>query len=194
MNKILFAVFVCLIFSCNPEKALMRKEDRALGIVEGSVRVFPIAGATWLKIHPCIVTQPRPDSIVTRIDTIIQKNQVYVPYKITEFKHRVIDTIVDNISIYADSNGIVVKNMNEAVVKTNTIYKTIVDQTLVNNQADTINSLRVQKENLTGQITANDIANKEQHDSDRKEKAKWIWLFVGLAVVSVASHIIRSYV
>lgn len=181
-----------MFFSCNPEKALIRKENKALGIVEGSRRVFPIAGADWLTIHPCVITTPRPDSIVTRIDTILKEKKIFVPFKTTEYRARMIDTIVDNVSIYADSNGIVIKNLNDAIIKTNTVYKTIVDQTLVNMQRDTINSLREQKANLLGQVGAKDAAYKEQASSQKKDNRFWIFMFISAVVAGVASHFIRS--
>lgn len=203
IKRLLFGLFVLLIImlaflcisGCNPEKALIRKEDKAFGTVLGSVRIFPKVGAAWLAIHPCVITSPQPDSVTTKHNTItLTSKPVLIPFKVTEYKNRVLDTIIDGVSVYADSNGLVVKNMNEAVITTKTIYKTIVDQTLVDNQRDSINSLHEQQKQLQGYYQATSEKDKDALGAAKKERDKNFWLIIAALGLGVLSHVIRSYI
>lgn len=177
---VLFMLFLAV--SCNPEKALIRKEDKAFGVVVGSDRVFPKVAARWLEIHPCVITAiNRTPTIITKIDTLIQEKKTFVPVKITEYKTRTLDTIIDNVSVYIDSNGIAVKNMNEVITHTKIIRDTLVDQTLVDNQRDTINSLRISQSGLSGQIIV-----KDKNISDQTSRGNKILAYaIGLGLLSL---------
>ncbi len=186
----LIAFMLFLFFcGCNPEKALIRKEDKAFGVVVGSDRVFPKAGARWLQIHPCVITTPKPDVIITKIDTILQEKKIFIPVKITEYKNRVLDTIIEGISVYADSNGLVVKNLNGVITKTNTVTKTVIDQTLADNQRDTINSLRIAQGTLQGQIIEKDKYGEQQKARGNKLLA---WA-IGLGILALIFLIVIIY-
>lgn len=175
---LLLSFIFILLNSCNPAKQLQRKEDKSLGIVLGSQRVFPQAGAAWLAIHPCITTNPKPDSIITKIDTLLQEKKVFIPVKSIQYKNKVIDTIIDNISVYSDSTGIFLKNLNPSTNTTKTIIKTIVDQTRVDNLTDSLNASSRTIAAQQGQITELRGIISDQ----RKEDNKKTWLLIAASV------------
>lgn len=189
VSFVILAAGAAILFSrCNPERALQRKEDKALGVVQGSLRVFPKAGAAWLDIHPCL-TPIIKDSTVTKHDTITTEKKVFIPFVTTKYKAVLVDTIIDGISVYADSIGITVKNLNKKEVTTNTVYQTKVDQTRVNNLTDSLNSVYQQFQFKQGQLQQlNDVSNEKGKKIDKL----WFWI-IAISVASVLSHVLRSY-
>jgi len=177
-----------LLFSCNPEKRAIRSQDKAYGITVSTPRTFSQAGALWLNIHPCVVTTK--DSIVTKHDTLITEKKLFIPFKVTEYKTKQLDTIIDNVSIYIDSNGITVKNLNEVQVKTEVHYQTKVDETKVKLLTDTLNFRTNQLSFKQGQLDSTTEASKAK---DKKIDKLWFWLIL-LSVASVLSHVARSYI
>ncbi len=186
----IFILIVCLFLSsCNVEKRAIRKQDKAYGITVSTPRTFSQAGALWLNIHPCLVTVIK-DSIVTKHDTLITEKKLFIPFKVTEYKTKQLDTIIDNVSIYIDSNGITVKNLNEVQVKTEVHYQTKVDETKVKLLTDTLNFRTNQLSFKQGQLDSTTEASKAK---DKKIDKLWFWLIL-LSVASVLSHVARSYI
>lgn len=187
---LMVAFLVSMLFNgCNTEKYAIRKQDKAFGITVSTPRTFAQAAAIWLEIHPCL-TPIIKDSTVTKHDTITTEKKVFIPYINTQYKTKVVDTIIDGISVYVDSTGITVKNLNQKEVETKTIYQTKVDQTLVNLQKDTINSLRVQsgvKDGITQELRTS-LSNQ------KKETNKWLWYFIASLAFMVVSHVARTYI
>ncbi len=186
---VLLAALLIWLSSCNVEKRAIRKQDKAYGITVSTPRTFSQAGALWLNIHPCLVTVIK-DSIVTQHDTLITEKKLFIPFKVTEYQTKQLDTIIDNVSIYIDSNGITVKNLNEVQVKTEVHYQTKVDETKVKLLTDTLNSRTNQLSFKQGQLDSVTEASKAK---DKKIDKLWFWLIL-LSVASVLSHIARSYI
>ena len=190
---LIFAAMLCIISfcACNPQKALTRKENKAIGIVKGSERAFPIVGQSWLDIHPCLVPTIHDTIINTKTDTVKTIKTVLIPS--ISYKNKTLDTIVDNISIYADSTGITVKNLNEAITKTITKEVTKVDQTALNAANIKIQSL--QQDTSGYKATINEVRS-QLADSNKKADTRlmWMWLEGGIfLIILVVSHIVRSY-
>jgi len=178
-----------LFFSCNPAQRLIRKEDKAYGITVSTPRTFSQAGALWLQIHPCVVLTK--DSIVTKHDTItVPSTPKLIPFKVTEYKTKTLDTIIDNVSLYIDSNGITVKNLNEKEVTTHTIYQTKIDQTRVDNLIDSLNQSKRESTTKDGIIQT----LREQLSETKKHNTNLWWLIVAISVTAVLSHVLRSYI
>ena len=158
-----------LLSGCNAEKAAIRKQDRAFGITISTPRTFAQAAAIWLKINPCL-TPIIKDSTVIKHDTITTEKKVFIPYINTQYKTKVIDTIIDGISVYVDSTGITVKNLNQKEVYTKTIYQTKVDQTRVNNLTDSLNDLAQRYQFKQGQLQSlNDTSNAKNKTIEKKD-------------------------
>jgi hypothetical protein len=183
---ILFVLFMCFLLSCNSEKALIRKQDKAYGITVSTPRTFAQAAATWLAIHPCI-TPIIKDSTIIKHDTITTEKKVFIP--VLKYKSTTLDTIVDGISIYADSMGITVKNLEEKEVTTKTIYQTKVDQTRVNNLTDTLNAAKLVSATKDGII---ETLRTNVSDNRSENKHLW-WYLVAAGVILILSHVLRSY-
>ena len=183
-------VFIMSMFlsSCNVEKRAIRKQDKAYGITVSTPRTFAQAGANWLAIHPCI-TPIIKDSIIFHTDTLVAEKKVFIPIKTIQFKEKILDTIIDNISIYADSTGITVKNLQESITNTKTIIQTKVDQTRVNNLTDSLNS-----EKRTSATKDGIIQTINENNSGLKGDNKHLWWYlVAAGAILILSHVIRSY-
>jgi hypothetical protein len=183
-----FFIMSMFLSGCNAEKRAVRKQDKAYGITVSTPRTFAQAGANWLAIHPCI-TPIIKDSIIFHTDTLVAEKKVFIPIKTIQFKEKILDTIIDNISIYADSLGITVKNLQEAITNTKTIIQTKVDQTRVNNLTDSLNSEKRTSATKDGIIQT----ISENNSGLKKSNTNLWWLVVAISVAGVLSHVIRSY-
>lgn len=189
VSLIIFCVAM-FFASCNPQAKLIRQQDKAYGITVSTPRTFAQAGALWVSINPCL-TPIIKDSIATKHDTITTEKKVFIPLQITQYKTRKLDTIVDGVSIYIDSLGISIKNLNEKEVTTKTVYQTKIDETRVNNLTDSVNSLKQQLSFKQGQLESLSDTSQEQ----KKSIEKWLIFFIISAVVNLVLLIlwIKSY-
>lgn len=165
-------LFFC--FGCNTAKQIERREDKSLGIVQGSPRVFPKAGQAWLDIHPCLIDSKTIHDTITNRDTVKIEKKIFIPQML--FKNQVIDTIMEGISIYADSTGITVKNLNEVVTNTRTVTVKQIDQTRVNNLTDSIHSKEKELAFHAGQNEILQASIKQQGQTITK-----LWIAMAIA-------------
>lgn len=186
MKKAITILLLAIIaFSCNPTKRLERKEEKAWDVFYTSPRLLDRATPLVLAIHPCISEIVRSDTsflYVTDTVTVTKK----IPYTV----HKTIDTLIDNISVYADSTGIYVKYLGITKTITKTIRDTVIDKSALDRAIDSLNNYKVKEGAYLGQITQ----LGKQLDSETKERNKWMYWFWGLLAAVVSVNIILLYV
>ena len=174
---ILAALLVALLLylcGCTSE---IKKGQKAVARVNADANLQNQVAAKYLEHTPCL-TPIVKDSIVTKHDTITTEKKVLIPVKLTEYKTKTLDTIIDGISVYVDSTGITVKNLNQKEVYTKTIYQTKVDQTRVNNLTDSLNAAYQQLEFKKGQLQS--LSDTSNAKSKTIEKQGWIIVLLGV--------------
>ena len=181
---ILLLLIIYLLNSCNPAKQLQRKEDKSLGIVLGSQRVFPKAGAAWLAIHPCVITTTKSDTgkiIIKEVPVTLPP--VKIPFPVYKWKQFSFDTLINGLSVYIDSNGIVISGEYICKEKTIPIKETQRDDTRVDNLTDSINQSKRENATQKGQILELQTNNSES----KKEANKKNWYFIVASVIAAIS-------
>ena len=181
---ILLLLIIYLLNSCNPAKQLQRKEDKSLGIVLGSQRVFPKAGAAWLAIHPCVITTTKSDTgkiIIKEVPVTLPP--VKIPFPVYKWKQFSFDTLINGLSVYIDSNGIVISGEYICKEKTIPIKETQRDDTRVDNLTDSINQSKRENATQKGQILELQTNNSES----KKEANKKNWYFIIASVIAAIS-------
>jgi len=166
--------------ACNSEKRLARKESKAWDIYSTSPRLVQKSVPLVAALYPCIVKEEvvRTDTSFLYItDTLVNK----IPYAV--YKDKVLDTIIDNISILADSTGISVKYLGKDKVITKTIEKVKIDQSELNRLTDSLNKYKVIEAGLNGKYL-----QLEKHTNEViSDKTKWqtyFWILV--AAIGIA--------
>lgn len=182
-------IFIMSMLACSPEKRAIRQQDKAYGITISTPRTFQQAAKLWLDIHPCL-TPIIKDSTIIKHDTITTVKKIFIPSQNEQYKIKTLDTIIDGISVFADSTGITVKNLNQKEVETRTVYQTKIDQTRVNNLTDSLNSALLQLATEKGIVSEIRTNLSDQ----KKDTNKWKWYFYGSVFLSIISHILRSYI
>lgn len=176
---LLLSFIFILLNSCNPAKQLQRKEDKSLGIVLGSQRVFPKAGAAWLAIHPCVITTTKSDTgkiIIKEVPVTLPP--VKIPFPVYKWKQFSFDTLINGLSVYIDSNGIVISGEYICKEKTIPIKETQRDDTRVNNLTDSLNASLRTIASQQGQITELRGIISDQRKADNKKT----WLLIAASV------------
>ena len=150
MKKAIIAVMLILVFGCNPTKRLQRKQEKAWDIFVTNPTLIKRAVPIVSSLYPCINEVVRSDTnTVYVVDTFKVENKI--PYNV--YKDKILDTLIDNISIFADSTGIAVKYLGKKEKTVITIIDTVLDKAALNRANDTINVYKVKEGNYVGQIT-----------------------------------------
>jgi predicted RNA-binding protein with PUA domain len=188
MNKlILIAVIITL--GCNTTKKAAKKGEKAWKVYSTSPALIKRSVPLVSALYPCIVKNEivRNDTTFLYVkDTIIEK----IPYAI--YKDKVLDTIVGEISILADSMGITVKYLGKEKIITKTKETIKIDQSEVNRLNDTLNVKEVAIANANGK---NDQLLKELKEIE-SSKGKWVtyfWLLLFLVLILVGSSFISKF-
>lgn len=173
-------ILIMIFMACNSEKRLARKESKAWDIYSTSPRLVQKSVPLVAALYPCIVKEEvvRTDTSFLYItDTLVNK----IPYAV--YKDKVLDTIIDNISILADSTGISVKYLGKDKVITKTIEKVKIDQSELNRLTDSLNKYKVIEAGLNGKYL-----QLEKHTNEViSDKTKWqtyFWILV--AAIGIA--------
>ena len=179
MKKALFILIVILV-GCNAEKKAARKDEAAWDRYSSSPKLIQRSVPLVSALFPCIVKEEivRTDTSFLYItDTLVKK----IPYAV--YKDKVLDTIINNISIFQDSTGISVKYLGKDKVITKTIEKVKIDQSEANRLTDSLNKYRVIEAGLNGKYL-----QLEKHTNEvLSDKTKWqtyFWLLV--AAIGIA--------
>jgi hypothetical protein len=150
MKKAIIALMLILVFGCNPTKRLERKQEKSWDIFVTNPTLIKRAVPIVSSLYPCINEVVRSDTnTVYVVDTFKVENKI--PYNV--YKDKILDTLIDNISIFADSTGIAVKYLGKKEKTVITIKDTVLDKAALNRANDTINVYKVKEGNYVGQIT-----------------------------------------
>lgn len=175
-------LLVSLLSSCNPQKSLQRKDTVAVNRVNAKAELQDIVAAEYLKRKPCVATIIKDTTYLIQNDTTFVEKKIYIPIS----KTKIIDTLIDGISVYADSNGITVKNLNETRVITKYKLQVKIDQSRVDRLLDSLYKkdkenayLYGQKEQLTQKVS-----------EYKKDGAKMMWFFIFSTAISIVLLII----
>jgi hypothetical protein len=183
--KLLVVIILFLIgailHGCSPEKRAARLDKKSLDRVVTNPVLLNDAANAYLQVHPCLETVTI-DSVVIKHDTLPAK-VIKIPYPVTQFKTKIIDTLIDGISVYADSTGIVVKNLNGVVTDSVIKYITKVDQSLVNRLMDSL----VEKGKLITYYQGKYEELQDQKNELSKENTKLHLIIIGLSVILILS-------
>lgn len=185
---ILLLAVGALLKGCSPEKRQQRLNNKAFERVVTNKSLLYSAGSIYQDLVPCLVTTIKKDSIITKHDTTISEKKVFIPR--VSFKNRVIDTVIDNVSIFVNDSIISVKCLEGEKTITKTITKVIVDESLVNRLKDSLNKSRIETSYHKGR---EESISEQQAGSLRKIDQLWIAIIV-LSLVLVLSHVVRSYI
>jgi hypothetical protein len=101
----------------------------------------------------------------------------------------VLDTIINDISIFQDSTTIVLKYLGSVKIQTNTIFKTIKDESELNRYKDTLNVFKVKEGQYVGQI-------KQLQDDVKvanENKDAWLRNFWILLVSTISIQMLLLY-
>ena len=192
-NKLILFVLlsICWIVSCNTIKQEQRKDDAAIDRATSKLPNLERVAEIVRKRFPCVTTETFRDTgkiIINEVKT--QLPPVKIPFAVYKWKQISFDTIINGLSIYVDSNGIVISGSYICKEKTIPITTTIKDDELVGRQKDTINSLRIQKAAKDGVISEIRTNLSDQ----KKESNKWKWYFWLSIAGLIISHVLRSYI
>lgn len=179
MKKALFILIIILV-GCNAEKKAARQDEKAWNRYSTSPKLIQRSVPLVSALFPCIVKEEivRTDTSFLYItDTLVKK----IPYAV--YKDKVLDTIINNISIFQDSTGISVKYLGKDKVITKTIEKVKIDQSEANRLTDSLNKYRVIEAGLNGKYL-----QLEKHTNEvLSDKTKWqtyFWILV--AAIGIA--------
>jgi len=182
-----YLIVFILILSCNPQKRIARQDEKAINYVSAKKPLLDRLTPIVLAIHPCVTEVVRTDSITTYIiDTITQK--INVPYSV--YKNKVLDTIINDISIYISNDKISLKylGVQSVIIKTKTITQE--DLSKVNRLLDTINIYKIKEATFKGQI----LQFEKQLNEEINQKQKWCTRFYLLFAILLTIHGILVYI
>lgn len=132
---LLIVGFIVFLFTrCGTEK----KDQEAVNRVNANANLQNQVANQYLQVHPCLPLQTKPDSVFFySVDTLYTPSKpIKIP--VINYKFKNIDTTIDNISVFMDSTGLMVKYLIPTIDKTTKIKHTEVDQNLVNSLRDSI--------------------------------------------------------
>lgn len=184
MKKALFILIIILV-GCNAEKRLARKEEKSWDVYSTSPRLVQRSVPLVSALYPCINEIVRSDTnTVYVIDSFeIEKK---VPYAV--YKDKVLDTVIDNISIFSDSTGLTVKYLGKKEKTIITIRDTVIDRKETNRLTDSLNKYRVIEAGLNGKYL-----QLEKHTNEvLSDKTKWqtyFWLLVALIGIALGGFL-----
>lgn len=150
MKKATIAIMLFIVFSCNPTKRLERKQEKAWDVFVTSPILIKRSVPVVSALYPCINEIVRSDTnTIYVVDTFKIENKI--PYNV--YKDKVLDTLIDNVRIFADSTGIDVEYLGKKQTTVITIRDTAIDKREVNRLTDSLNTYKVKEGNYVGQIT-----------------------------------------
>lgn len=144
--------FICSLaaYSCNPAKRLERKQEKSWDIFVTNPNLIQRAVPIVAALYPCINEVVRSDTnTIYVVDTFKIENKI--PYNV--YKDKVLDTLIHNVRIFADSTGIDVEYLGKKQTTVITIRDTAIDKREVNRLTDSLNTYKVKEGNYVGQIT-----------------------------------------
>jgi hypothetical protein len=161
--------WLMLLFSCNPEKIIARKDARAFDRVNSKFRLFDSTGRRWILQFPCL-----NDSAV-----------VYVKGDTLVFSDSVLIHDTDKVTNVITDKWYITKRIQTTVTK----LMTVKDHQLEN-------LLRGDKELAIKQALyyqSQTIQAQEQADDERKKKNLYLWLLIGIGVGAVGTLIYKIW-
>jgi hypothetical protein len=188
MKKIIL-IAILFTIGCSAEKRLAKKENKAWDIYSSSPRLISKSVPLVSALFPCIVKEEivRTDTSFLYItDTLVNK----IPYAV--YKDKVLDTIIDNISILADSTGISVKYLGKDKVITKTIEKVKIDQSEINRANDSLQQKEVIIANLKGKYSELEKRLNET-ESDKNRWATYFWLLVSVIAILIGTALFFKF-
>ena len=184
MKKALFILIVILL-GCNTEKRAARREEKSWDVYSTSPRLIQRSVPLVSALYPCIVKNEivRNDTtFLYHVDTVIKK----VAYEV--YKDKVLDTVIGEISIYADSTGITVKYLGKEKIITKTKETVKIDQSEVNRLNDSLNNSKVKEATLKGQILQIEKRVNQEIDETNKYKT-YFFVYVAFTLVVVGAFL-----
>lgn len=165
---IVFIFFITLFIGCSEAK----KGQNAVNRVKANINLLTQVGESYRSLFPC-----SNDTITTTIRDTTTNTLVKVVTKT--------DTLKQGDTLY------IFHTDTAYFEKTKTIYKEkiVTDKELTNRQKDTINSLKVQQGVKDGVIQELRAANSTL----KKENNHLKWYLVGSFLLTILSHVVRSY-
>ena len=146
------------------------------------------AGGIYQDIVPCVITTLKKDSVITKHDTTVAEKKIFIPRIL--FKNRIIDTIIDNVSIFINDTTIEVKCLEGEKTITNNITKVIVDESLANRLKD---SSKLKDTQISYHKGKEEALSEQQSENIRKIDKLWIVIIL-VVLGAVLSHVARSYI
>lgn len=188
MKKIIL-IAVLFTIACNAEKRAAKKDEAAWNRYSTSPKLIQRSVPLVSALFPCIVKEEivRVDTSFLYItDTLVNK----IPYAV--YKDKVLDTIIDNISILADSTGISVKYLGKDKVIIKTIEKVKIDQSEINRAKDSLQQKEVDITNLKGKYSELEKRLNET-ESDKNRWATYFWLLVATIAILIGTALFFKF-
>lgn len=178
-------ILIMIFVACNSEKRLARKESKAWDIYSTSPRLVQKSVPLVSALYPCINEIVRSDTnTIYLIDSFLVENKV--PYNV--YKDKTLDTLIDNISIFADSTGIALKYLGKKEKTIITIRDTVIDRKETNRLNDSLVFYKVKEAGLNGKYL-----QLEKHINEvLSDKTKWqtyFWILVALIGIALGGFL-----
>ena len=172
-------VIICLLFSrCSTEK----ENEKAVNRVNANANLQNEVANQYLKVHPCLPIQTKPDSVFFySVDTVLQSIPIKIP--VINYKIKQIDTIIDNISVFMDSTGLVVKYLGINTKETTKYIRTEVDENLVNSLRDSLQEIKQFYAKETGKYEE----SQEQNVTQSKKLAEKDLIIIAICIALALS-------
>lgn len=177
MRKII--ILSLLLLGCTSNE---KKIQKALNVIETNPDARQRAAALLDKWYP-----KESDTIVTHDTT---KQIVELPGKVIRVETHSIckgfsyDTTIKGLTIYADSNGLVISGTLESNIIRDT--KTVTDLKRLNRLYDSVQRYI----RIVAAARQETMDVRESLGVSRKETMKWIWYFVGAIAAIVLSNVL----
>lgn len=164
-----FLIAVFVLYGCNVEKRIARKDSAAVERVNAKATLQNIVGVEWSKLHPCLndtITTNSTDTLYlvdeyNDTDTLFLNDTLYITNtKTVEKKYYIHDTVTNNIT---DNRQLVIERgfTERERIRANEAVKVGNDRQVELN-------------------AANDQISKQ------KSTITWFWVAVGLGVIIIA--------
>lgn len=188
MKQLTALLVICILFSCHPEQKIARDDQKAVDRVRAKEPLVEQVTNEYFKTHPPLTK----DSV--RIDSVIQIKHdtipklIKIPYIV--YKNRVIDTIINNVSIFADSTGITIKvlQVNTEETRTRTKETTKEDLSAQYRLQDSLSKYRLMWEGLMHEnvqiekVSAAKDTTIKSKEADIAFANMRFWIAVGIVV------------
>jgi len=171
---ILMAI-LCAIFSCNPEKQILKRNDS-----------FNRVGRKWLETHPC-VNDSNVVYLPGKIDSIPYQVPVFI--KDTEAINRSIDSIKKTISPDKDCGDEILSSYNEGYDASSKMWRNQLAKMKTITRVDTIKISVKDKQQFL--LLDQDIKEKDKQigelklnvEHTKRLRDKWFFLFILICTI-----------